>query len=533
MDSTNSANSRILWYCDQSRNEQRAVIMDKLDLQGTTIDLFHDVLNSSIDWVWRATPEGEFTYLSPSLKTMTGFEPEELLGLPFEEYAPLLFSEESIELIVESLRTRKEGGFGNDTRRFELVYKRKDGSEFVGEMCSGPLLNSSGERIGLQGTTRDMTAHRLLVDELRNSIELFSTFFHSNDNPCCMTDLQTGVVIYANSAWLDDFDCSLNEIVGCTLSNLGIFGKTSQDELAKIISGVEESKNPTTNKMHLFTKAGEEKPCSVTSFSVEISGVKRVFTSIIDESDDERVEAELQKVAQLESASTLVAGIAHDINNVLSGVVGNLGLARGAASQSASEEYLDKTEAAASWLRSLTEQLLSFSKSEESRVECTDMGELLRKSVPLSLYGSPVIFEIDVTPDLWQVNVVPVQISQVINNLIINARQAMPKGGNITVCAQNFHPGPDTKLALKSGRYIKVSIADQGAGISTEIEEEIFSAFITSKKDGSGLGLTSSRSIIEKHKGHIEVTHNSSLGAEISFYLPAGSEGVGLEVVPD
>ena len=372
-------------------------------------------------------------------------------------------------------------------------------------MCSAPVLNSRGEMIAIQGTTRDITAQRLLVEELRSSVELFSIFFHSNKSPCCMTDITTGAIVYANSAWLSNFDCSLDEIVGSTLANLGIFGDSGQVELTEVIEKVKANSNPIQSKINLLTKTGEEQVCSVTSFSVDVSGIQRVFTSIVDNTDNERIESELLKVAKLESANTLVGGIAHELSNSLAGVIGNLNLARSATSQSACDEYLDKTEAAASWLSDLTQKLVEFSSIQGSKLEYTDMGNLLRKSVSLSLHESEVSHKIEIAPDLWHVIMNPGQISQVVNNLVINAQQAMPNGGKITVTAQNVYSELLVNSGLKLGRYVKVSIADQGEGLPKEIEGKVFEAFATTKVDSSGLGLASSKSIVEMHKGHIDV----------------------------
>ncbi len=505
--------------------------MKPFAVQDIKKDLFHEVLNASIDWVWRATPEAVFTYLSPSVKTMTGFDSAELIGLPFSVYSPLLLTEKSIEMVIESLSNRNGGKFGNETRRFELVYKRKDGSEFIGEMCSTPVLNSRGEMIAIQGTTRDMTAHKLLINELRNSIELFSSFFHSNTDPCCMTDLSTGAIMYANDSWLNNFDCSLDDVVGCTLSNLGIFGNTSQAELADVINRVRSSSNPIQSNLKVLTKTGEEQLCSVTSFSVDIAGVERVFTSIVDNSSNERIERELLKVAKLESASLLLAGVAHELSNQLTGIITNLSLAKTAESQSASKEYLDKTEAAAAWSRDLTQQLLAFSEIARPKLEYADVGELLRKSVSLCLQGPLVTPKIDIAPDLWRVNINCEQISLVINNLVINAKQAMPNGGGIIITAQNILSESDIDLPLKPGRYIQVSVTDLGIGIPKETESKIFDAFFTSKANASGLGLPSAKSIIEMHKGHIEVTASTSFGTTLSFYLPAEKDRLTLELV--
>lgn len=505
--------------------------MKQLAVQDITEGYFHDLLNTSVDWVWRATPEAVFTYLSPSLTSMTGFEQEDLIGKSFNDYAPLLLTEQSIELVIESLGKRNTGEFGNAVRRFELVFKRKDGSEFIGEMCSAPVLNSKGEMIAIQGTTRDMTAQKLLVDELRNSIELFSTFFHSNNNPCCMTDLATGMIMYANSSWLSNFNCSLEDIVGCTLSNLGLFGDAGQAELEDIIERVRKSSNPIQSDVNLLTKYGEEQRCSVTSFSVDIAGVQRAFTSIVDNTNNAKIEIELLKISKLESVNTLVADIAHELSNQLAGFMANLKLAKTAESRGECDKHLEKAELAAAWFSDSTQELLNLTEIKGSKAEYTDLEELLRNSVSLSLHGSRVTYKINADANLWHVNIKHEQIGQVISNLVINAQQAMPNGGCVTVTAQNIVNETDADLPVKPGRYVKVSIADMGIGFSKEIESKIFDSFITGKEKSNGLGLASAKSIIEKHKGHIEVTSTTNFGSTFSFYLPADSNKPSLEVV--
>ncbi|GEM_PF-2827778 len=180
----------------------------------------------------------------------------------------------------------------------------------------------------------------------------------------------------------------------------------------------------------------------------------------------------------------------------------------------------------------MTQKLIAFSEKESSKFELTDMGKLLSGSVPLPLRGSQVTHGISAATDLWQVNINPEQIVQVINNLVINAQQAMPGGGSIKVIAENFYCELDNRLNLREGRYIKVSICDHGSGFTKAIEGSIFDAFFTTKKNSSGLGLTSSKSIIEKHKGCIEASSTPDVGTVLSFYLPVGSDRVSLEIVP-
>lgn len=502
--------------------------MEKFNVHEIKKDLFHDVLNKSADWVWRATPDAIFTYLSPSMKDLTGFEPEELIGKPFVEYAPLLLTEKSIQQVIDSLSKRRNGDFGNDVIRYDLVFKRKDGTEFVGKMCSSSVLNAKGEMVGIQGTTRDTTAQKLLVDELTHSIELFSTFFHDNNNPCCMTDVATGVVMYANASWLNNFDCSLDDIVGCTLSNLGLFEGAG---LGDIIERVKASEDLIQSDITLQTKTGEEQFCRVTSFGVDIAGVERVFTSIVDNTNNLRIEEELSKLARFENVNSLVTDLALKLNNQLTGFTAAMNQIKTDKSDLTIDDYIGKTEYAARWLNDFAQELLALTKTKSFKTEFTDLEELLRQTVSLCLHTSQVNYKIIADPDLWHVNIVPEQIKEAINNLIINAKQAMPDGGSIVVTAKNIHSEDSVELSLKPGRYIEVSIADKGIGISDDIDEQIFDAFFSTREDGDGLGLTSARSIIEKHKGQIRRASTSGSGTTFNFYLPADSDKLSLKVI--
>lgn len=222
-------------------------------------ELHLDLLNQSVDLIWRATPQGEFTFFSPSLKAMTGFEPEELLHKPFAEYAPLFLTEESIKLTVESLKNRNMGKFGNEPLKFDLVYKRKDGSEYIGEMRSAPILNSEGEIIGIQGTTRDVTEQRLVVKDLEKSRELLLVFFQLSNDPCCITERKSGAIIDVNPVWQATFGWTRDAAIGKRLVDLNILTRQNQIDIDKSLGEVSENGTTIEYKVTMYTKTGEER----------------------------------------------------------------------------------------------------------------------------------------------------------------------------------------------------------------------------------------------------------------------------------
>ncbi len=254
----------------------------------------------------------------------------------------------------------------------------------------------------------------------------------------------------------------------------------------------------------------------------ETSGV---VLAIRDVTDKHKFEQEILKMSKLESLSVLAGGIAHDFNNLLTAIMGNLSLARVKLPEdSNSFPILQKIEQAAQRAVDLTRQLLAFSRGGEPIKAVTSIVELIQETANFILSGSGINCEYDIQEDLWAVDIDTGQISQVLNNIMINAMQAMPEGGTITVSAWNFEGKPD--VPLSSGKYVIFSISDQGPGIPKKTLNKIFDPYFTTKDHGTGLGLASSYSIIRRHGGHIKVDSEEGEGTTFSIYLRASAQDV-------
>src|ERR1700730_18494025 len=210
-----------------------------------------------------------------------------------------------------------------------------------------------------------------------------------------------------------------------------------------------------------------------------------------DITERKRLEEERLTTGKLESLGTLAGGIAHDLNNILTVISGNIGLAQIEASNEARVllAALSKADQAAQHAARLSGQLLTFSKGGAPVKQIASMEELLRQSAEFCLYGSNVRAEIDIPDDLWNAEVDRGQIEQVINALVMNAREAMQHGGTVTVTACNIETQPKAGALLPAGTYIKITIADQGNGIDEALAKKIFDPYFTTKPRGSGLGL--------------------------------------------
>ncbi len=239
-------------------------------------------------------------------------------------------------------------------------------------------------------------------------------------------------------------------------------------------------------------------------------------------------EEELLKMSKLDSLSVLAGGIAHDFNNILTAIIGNLSLAKeNARSWDGAGALLSETERAALRAKKLVKQLLTFSRGGVTVRKLIRIGDLLRDSARFSLSGSNVSCEFAIGEDLHAVNVDEGQISQVVDNLVINAKQAMPRGGTVRIEAKNVtvHEGETTGGApIPPGRYVRVTVEDRGLGIQSEHLPRIFDPYFTTKQSGSGLGLATTYSIVKMHEGFISVRSEVGVGSAFSFYLPASAE---------
>jgi two-component system cell cycle sensor histidine kinase/response regulator CckA len=331
-------------------------------------------------------------------------------------------------------------------------------------------------------------------------------------------------------------------------------GWTKQQALGKPIHEVfniidERTRNQIANPVDEAIKTGRVINLSNHAILVSRDGTERIIAdSGAPIKDDEgnffgavlifrdithlqKLEDEALKIAKLESVGTLAGGIAHDFNNILTGILGNINLARMETNTTDKiRELLQEAEAASLRAATLTKQLLTFAKGGAPIRKPVALAQVIRDTATLAARGSEVSCRCSIAPDLWPVDADEGQISQVITNIVLNAKQAMLDGGAIEVDAINIKLNQEQslgkKLPLTEGDYIRIAITDHGTGIYTEHLDKLFDPYFTTKQKGSGLGLSTSFSIIKKHDGHISVESEVSKGSTFYIYLPASREQV-------
>jgi len=282
-----------------------------------------------------------------------------------------------------------------------------------------------------------------------------------------------------------------------------------------------------TQSILLIARDGTERIISDSGAPIRDKNNKTLGLVIVfrDITERQKLEADLLKAQKLESIGLLAGGIAHDFNNILTAILGNISLARADLDPNSEiYEILNEAEKASLQAKNLTFQLLTFAKGGTPLKAEASITELIKTTAEFALRGSNVNCTYSFPDDLWVVEVDRGQISQAIQNLIVNADQAMPEGGTIHVSTENISLHPDDGLPLQPGRYVKISIIDTGVGIPEDLLQKIFDPYFTTKKKEAGLGLAITYSIIKKHGGHITVESELDRGTTVHIYLPCSSE---------
>jgi len=279
----------------------------------------------------------------------------------------------------------------------------------------------------------------------------------------------------------------------------------------------------------LFSRDGVERTVATSTAPIQrhdktILGVVLVLR---DMTDRIRVDQELLKASKLESLGILAGGIAHDFNNLLTSILGNISLSKVSLNpRTESYGYLSEAEQASLRAKSLTQQLLTFAQGGAPVKKPINLEPMMTESSTFALRGTKSRCHVDLPVDLWKVDADRKQLSHVIHNLVLNAHQAMPRGGTVTIRAKNvvFRPNDiEHKIAIPYGRYVQIVVEDQGIGNPADYLTQIFDPYFTTKQSGSGLGLSTAYSVTKNHGGTMTVSSELGQGTQLRVYLPASS----------
>jgi PAS domain S-box-containing protein len=254
----------------------------------------------------------------------------------------------------------------------------------------------------------------------------------------------------------------------------------------------------------------------------QMGAARGALVVIRDVTEKERMADELLRASKLQSLGVLAGGLAHDYNNMLTAVLGNLSLIRNRANlSSVALPAIQEAERGAARAQELTRYLLTFAEGGAPMKQVLQPRELIEETSRFVLAGSNVHGEFHLNEDLWRIEADPNQFIQVVNHLVLNAVEASPGAGRIILRAENISTPHEPIQHLPAGDYLRISVQDFGAGIASEHMPRIYDPFFTTKKQARGLGLAAAYSVIQRHGGHITVTSALGSGTTVTFYMPA------------
>ena len=422
------------------------------------------------------------------------------------------------DLLYEAIKT-------GEIAQTEAQFKRKDGSLFWG-LIRIAAFDPAHPKKRVIATITDITEKKRLLGELFQDKELLHVTLMSIGDGVICTDPQGRITLMNNTAeeltgWKKE------EALGRPLSEVFyIVNELTKQRCDDPVKKVLETGRVVglANHTVLISKDGKERVLADSGAPIRdregnIIGVVLVFRDITEQRILER---EMQRLERLEAIGVLAGGIAHDFNNLLMGMLGNISLIKTQMEpENGAYKYIEELERVVIQARSLTQQLLTFSKGGSPVRKATNLKDLIQKTTRFVLSGSNIKTEFHIPDELLPANVDEAQIAQVITNIVINARQAMPTGGKLVIKAENVRIEEQQLLFLKPGHYVKLIIQDTGIGIPKEHINRIFDPYFTTKQKGSGLGLTVVYSIIKNHEGYITADSELGKGTTFEIYLPA------------
>ena len=525
---------------DSANSEELRARIRSLEVELVQERALTDQLSkNSKDMIWITDKDHNFSYVSPVVETMLGFSQALVLG------QHLLTNDRSrdraeISALLKKIDELAGNGDVEGLKRIEVPEREaqliNSARKVIDtEVRMSLLLAEDGAFLGLMGVNRDVSRWNEIQASLRWNEQLFRAVFEASPESVCILDVQTGKYVDVNNSFCQTTGWSREEAVGRSPNELALWVDPKDQE--KLMAEIGDNGVAINFETQFRNKNGSTAVSliSVSTFSIE----KRFFSLSLArnihelrQAQEEKIEMEvtLNRAQRLDSIGTLAGGVAHDFNNILMGIQGNLSLVeRDIQDISLSRAHVQKIEQLVSSASELTAQLLGLAHGGSYETIAADVNQLVNEQVEFfrRTHRSISVRE-DYKPGLPAVDVDSSQIKQVLLNLLLNAWNAMSNIGHLTLTTDCVELTGEQRLRhqVDSGQYIKVAVQDSGTGMDAATMEKIFDPFFTTNEvgKGTGLGLASAYSIIKNHGGFIDVSSVVSEGSTFELYLPSSSK---------
>lgn len=481
------------------------------------LSLLAAIVESSDDGIIGKALDGTITSWNSGAEAIYGYRADEVKGRPISILMPPDRADEMPQ-ILERIRR------GERIRHYETVRVTKDGREINVSLTISPIKGAAGTIIGASTIAREITAHKKEEEQLREQAALLD---HAQD-AIIVRDLE-GRVLYWNKSAERISGWSANEALGKDICEL--LYKDNLSHYAAAMGALTE-KGEWVGELRQRTKDGGEiiAECHWTLVPGDTGKPVSVFAINTDITEKKKLEAQFLRAQRMESVGTLASGIAHNLGNLLSPILLSVQLLKRKFTDEESQHMLAILQINAERAGEMIRQVLEFARGiQGERIELQpthvmkEVASILESTLPKSI-DVGVSISGDLLPVVGDAN----QLHQVLMNLCINARDAMPEGGSLTIGAENTYIDENyarMQLEAKPGQYVVISVADTGVGIPADVLGRIFEPFFTTKEQGkgTGLGLPSIRAIVKGHDGFINVYSEVGKGTEFRIYIPAAT----------
>jgi PAS domain S-box-containing protein len=482
--------------------------------------LLRQAVDTSGEVIFMTDREGVFTFVNPEFTRLYGYTAEEVVG----KTTPRVLKSGIMSRGVYSSFWRTI--LSRHVASAEMINMTKGGRLVYAESSANPILDERGEITGFLAIQRDISESKQAKEDIQLAEERFHKAFNTNPEPVTISTLPDGRYIDVNEAFLRTMGYSREEVIGHTSREINYWGDPEKRE--EFLRQLRERSKVRDFEINFRTKSGMTRSGLLSAETIELDGEQCLLAVTQDITERKELEKQFLQAQKMEAIGKLAGGVAHDFNNLLTVINGYSDML---LSQLQADDpnagYASEIKKAGDRAAALTRQLLAFSRRQVLMPQVLDLNTIIANmdKMLLRLIGEDV--DLIATPgkDLGSVKADPGQVEQIILNLAVNARDAMPEGGKLTVETANveldeFYAAKH--VAAKAGPHVMLAVSDTGTGMDAETQKRIFEPFFTTKGPGkgTGLGLSTVYGIVKQSEGHIWVYSEPGMGTTFKVYLP-------------
>ena len=485
-------------------------------------DRYSHLIEAADDVIFEADEEGYFRFVNAATLRVFGYRANEVIGRRFTEFIRPDYRPTVFQHYVTQINE------GRPTSYIEFPALTKDGEEVWLGQKAWLIFGADHRFRGMQAVARDITERHRATEALRAAESKYRTLVEQS--LMAVYIMQNERLVYVNPKGADLLGYSVAELLAAPSAYTFVHEQDRaflSDQLSRLGGVGHHTIQLTVRGVRKDNAVIQVEAFCATS---EYGGQPAILATVLDISERIRLEDQLRQAQKMEAVGRLAGGIAHDFNNLLTAIRGNAELMlnrvkKDPAMAADMEEILHASDRAAS----LTRQLLAFSRKQVLQPVALDLNDIVSTVSRMArrLIGTDVQLRLELTPGIARVLADPAQIEQVLLNLIVNARDAMPSGGCITAATSNVTlaaGAPETtRTGLAPGPYVRLTVADNGIGMDQATQARIFEPFFTTKETGrgTGLGLSTVYGIVRQTGGAVTVRSERHQGATFSVLLPA------------